>query len=76
MENNAIINARLKDLLEVLDMRATVNIFINEDGDLSIRYAEVYKIAADKEFIKTYGDREVIGFIRVLNVTNIMIEEV
>ena len=74
MKNNAIINARLKDLLEVLDMRATVNIFINEKN--SIRYAEVYELAADKEFIKTYGDRAVIGFIRVINVTNIMIEEV
>lgn len=74
MDNNAIIKARLKDLLEVMDMRKTVNIFINEKK--SIRYAEVYELAADKEFIETYGDREVIGFIRVINVTNIMIEEV
>lgn len=69
-----IIRARLKDLLEVLDMRATVNIFTDEKT--SIRYSEVYEIAADKEFIKAYGDREVTGFIRVINVTNIMIEEV
>ena len=69
-----IIRARLKDLLEVLDMRATVNIFTYENT--SIRYSEVYEIAADKEFIKAYGDREVRGFIIAINITNILIEEV
>ncbi len=71
---NDIIKARLTDLLEVMDMRAMVNIFISKTK--SIRYAEVYEIAADKEFIKAYGDKAVIGFIRALNITNILIEEV
>lgn len=67
MENNAIINSRLKELLEVLDARAAVDIFImdNERGKeytSILRSARVYELLADNEFMKKYGrDYEVIG---------------
>ena len=76
---NAIINGfRLKDLLNILDARACVSVFTGI-GDKAIiggvSPARVYELLADKEFIDTYGNRDVIGLVSFINVTNILIEE-
>lgn len=79
MTNNAIINARLKDMLNVLDARATVNIYVENrlfEKQTSVKYSQVYEILADKDFIEEFGDYDVIGFISVINTTNILIKEV
>lgn len=79
MTNNAIINARFKDILNVLDARATVNIFVENrlfEKQTSVKYSQVYEILADKDFIEEFGDYDVIGFINVINTTNILIKEV
>ena len=74
MIKNANIRATLEDMLDVLDMRGTVNIYTGETT--SIKYAEVYELIADKEFIKAYGEYKVSGFnISFGNVISILIEE-
>lgn len=75
MEKNANINARLVDLLDVLDARKTVNVFLKEykgDGQISIRYDTVYELLADKDFMRAYKNHEVFGLNLGL-VTNILI---
>ena len=75
MEKNATINARLVDLLDVLDARKTVNVFLKEykgEKQTSIRYDTVYEILADKDFMRAYYNHEVIGLNLGL-VTNILI---
>ena len=76
MIKNANIRATLEDMLDVLDMRGTVNIFTSETQ--SIKYADVYEVIADKEFINIYGEYKVSAFnIETFgNVVNILIEEV
>lgn len=75
--NNAIINGfRLKDLLNILDARALVSVYAGITVDDKIKSALVYELLADKEFIKTYGNKEVNGLVSFINVTNILIEEV
>ena len=76
MENNAIINSRLKDLLDVMDARIHINIFIYEGaGQKCIMAAEVYKILCMPSFMDKYKNFEVVGLNLGL-VTNILIEEV
>lgn len=74
MKNNAIINSRLKDLLDVMDARTTVNIFVEEkDGNQrSVAYCKVYNLLDSTDLIKKY---EVIGLNCGLT-TNILIKEV
>lgn len=53
MKNNAFINCRLKDLLQILDARSYIDIFTSETELLKSGY--VYKFLADTEFLKEYG---------------------
>lgn len=77
---NATIQGRLFDLLEVLDARKVVNIFelveIKDDKikSESIKYAYVYEILGDMDFIKTYKNYEIVG-IDLGFTTNILIKE-
>ena len=77
---NATIQGRLFDLLEVLDARRVVNIFeleeIKDDKikSSSIKYAYVYEILGDMDFIKTYKNFEIVG-IDLGFTTNILIKE-
>lgn len=75
--NNAIINGfRLKDLLNILDARAIVSIFTGiTSNDIIKDSCKVYEILADKDFLETYGKREVKGLVSFINTTNILIEE-
>ena len=73
MKNNAHISIKLADLLEILDARKTVNIFISEKE--SVKFALVYEILADKDFIKAYGDKSVIGISGIIGYTNILLKE-
>lgn len=77
MEKNAIINMRLEDLLEVLDARATVNIFVgDENTQTSIKFVRVYEFITEPELMNKYAACKVIGLTRTLTSTNILIEEV
>lgn len=73
MKNNAHINITLADLLEVLDARKTINIFISETK--SLKFGFVYEILTDKDFISAYGKKSVIGISGIIGYTNILIKE-
>lgn len=75
MENNAILNIRLVELLNILDARATVSIFTKIDGEPVKSNFKVYELLADSYFIKAHKNTEVKGLISFINVTNILIEE-
>ena len=76
MEKNATINSRLKDLLDVMDARATVNIFIErEDGKhKSLVFCRVYEVFSSPDFNRKYKNCEVVGLCCGLT-TNILIKE-
>ena len=76
MEKNAVINLTLETLLEILDARAIVNVFL-EDQDKPLKLKTgVYRLLADTDrFIESYGNYRVIGLARVLGLTSILIKE-
>ena len=75
MTKNAIINSRLYDLLNVLDARATVNIFVVEgETQKSIKYARVLEILTDPDFMRDYKTYEVVG-LNIGLVNNILIDK-
>lgn len=75
MEKNATINARLADLLEVMDARAMVNIFVGDmDKQTSIKFLRVYEFLAEPELMRKYKNYEVVGLNIGLQ-TNILIKE-
>lgn len=76
MEKNAIINSRLKDLLDVMDARAAVDIFIEdtENKQALLIARRVYEIIADPELMSKYKNYEVVGLCCGLT-TNILIKE-
>ena len=74
MEKNGIISIRLEDLVEMLDARKTVNIFVSKTE--SVKYCKVYELLADPDFMKAYGSRKVNGVIYcTFNILNVLIEE-
>ena len=73
MKNNAHISIKLADLLEILDARKTVNIFINENK--SVKFGLVYEVLTDKDFIAACGGKSVIGISGIIGYINILIEE-
>ena len=77
MKNNAIVNTRLEDLLNVMDARANVNIF-NKELSLDerlIRSEKLYYLIADGEVLSQFGSFKVIGLSVALGVASILIEE-
>lgn len=78
MEKNATIKATLGDLLEILDARAYINVFVeNADEDqTSVAYCRVYEFITDDGLMDDYKDLEVIGLNCGLPSTNILIKEV
>lgn len=74
MKNNAHISITLSDLLDGLDARKTINIFISENE--SVKFGYVYEVLTDKDFISVYGDKYVIGISGIVGYINILIEEV
>lgn len=77
MEKNGFLNITLSELLNALDARAIVSIFENAGaGSSDIKnFKRVYELLSDKDFIKRYGNRDVIGLLGMINVTNILVEE-
>ena len=73
MKNNAHINIKLADLLEILDARKTVNIYISEKE--SVKFGLVYEVLTDKDFIKAYGDKSVVGISGIIGYASILIKE-
>jgi hypothetical protein len=72
MEKNALINSRLKDLLDVMDARTTVSIFLEKDGKQTrIAFCKVYRLLVETDLIKKY---EVIGLNCRLT-TDILVKE-
>ena len=79
MTPNGYIYTRLQALLEVLDARAYVCIFLNTEnpqinpGTL-IREGILYNILADQEFMDTYAAYTISGISITLGKVNIQIE--
>ena len=73
MKNNAHISIKLADLLEILDARKTINIFISEKE--SVKFGLVYEVLTDKDFIAAYGGKSVIGITGIIGYTNILLKE-
>lgn len=73
MANNAFINATLKDMLEILEARSRVKVFLEENERLMFDTV-VYKLYDDYVLLRTYGDRRVIGITKGLNDTSLLIE--
>lgn len=73
MEKNAIIRGRLIDLLDVLDARATINIYV-EDKPLSVKNLRVFEFLSEPELMRKYKNYEVSG-LRLGLTTDIMIKE-
>lgn len=74
---NAIIKATLGDLLEILDARTIVSIFIDKGDYESFIYSStpVYELLSSSS-IKDYLKYEVIGINKTLGRTSILIKEV
>lgn len=87
MTNNAIMNGFLKDLLDILDARLNVDVFVDEGNETTggmqiknggkvsklLAHARVYELLANDEFMQTYGRHyEVVGLTVGLS-TSIMI---
>lgn len=78
MNNNAIVNTRLEDLLNVMDARANVNIFKSGRNTISgknelWKSVKVYQLLdSDYPVIMRY---KVIGLSVLLGDTSILIEE-
>ena len=75
MENNAIINMRLVELLNILDARTIITLFTEIGGEPVKSNVKVYELLADDEFIKAHKNTEVKGLVSFINVTNILIKE-
>lgn len=75
MENNAILNIRLVELLNILDARTIITLFTEIGGEPVKSNVKVYELLADDEFIKAHKNTEVKGLVGFINVTNILIKE-
>lgn len=76
---NATILTTLEALFEVMDPRATVNIFKETDNGNNelLRSNKLYNLLADNEFIgnRSIYNAKVIGLSIALGVASILIEE-
>lgn len=78
MTNNAIMNGFLKDLLDILDARLNVDIFVDEGAGKQalLRSARVYELLANDEFMQTYGrNYEVVGLTVGLSTSILITKE-
>ena len=75
MENNAIINIRLVDLLNILDARTTVSIFTEIGKEPVKNQFKVYELLADSDFMRANKNTEVNGIVNFIHITNILIKE-
>lgn len=77
MNNNAIINTRLEELLNVMDARANVNIFKSKENNKQdlLRSTKIYNFLSDGLLMTVYGDYKVVGLSIALGVTSILIKE-
>lgn len=75
-ENNAIIQGRLADLLNIIDARATISIFerVGNAEPIIQSNVQVYEIIANHDFMKTYKNYDVIG-LKCDLFTTIMIQK-
>lgn len=71
-ENNALIDGRLIDLLDILDCRTTVTIYTDETTQ--VFFGKVYEFLADKDLRRKYKNYEVVGLVLGL-AHNILIKE-
>lgn len=77
MKNNAIILTTLGGLLECLDTKKIVYIYLKRDKTEVCLKAQklVYEILVDKTFIKKYEKYKVVGLNQALGSISLMIEE-
>lgn len=61
-KNNAIIRGRLRDILDVLDARTIVNVYVGTaDENIPASNDKVMSLLADEVFMESLGNRPVIG---------------
>ena len=65
----------VESLIEVLDARANIDIFVLKDDGTNERILsrKVYEVLNDTDFFNEYGRRCILGISRALNITNILI---
>lgn len=75
MINNGHLSIGVKELLNIMDARARVNIFTGTKKEDLIKYnTYIYELLADKAFIDSYGSYSVAGIISLLgNSANVLI---
>lgn len=75
MENNGYMSISVKDLLNIMDARARVNIYTGTKKEDLIKHNNyIYELLADKAFIDSYSSYSVAGIISLLgNSANILI---
>lgn len=73
MENNAFIDIRFIDFLDILDARATITVFVGDDA--SIKHIKVYEFLAEPELVRKYRNYSVVGLKSDLGITTISIKE-
>ena len=71
-EKNAIIRINLNTLLEILEARAFVKIYVGENEIFS---GNVYEKLNDAEFNDKYGWYRVVGLASTISFTTILIED-
>ena len=75
MEKNAFNRITLENLLDILDARTMINVFVgDENGSKSIKFLKVYDFLSEPELMKKYKDRWVIGIHGGKGYTNILIK--
>lgn len=77
MKNNAVINARVEEILKVIDARAYTIIYLRDkDGKESLLYSGyLYDALANKSFIDTYGAYKLVGMSIIVSSVTLLIEE-
>ena len=75
MNNNAIITTTLEDLLNIMDARAYITIYIkSEKGELAQGSMKVYELLTRYELMEKWGRCHVVGLSTFGNCASILIK--
>ena len=77
MNNNAIITTTLEDLLNIMDARAYISLFVKEDDvdKCTGPTIRVYELLTDSEKMSKWGAYRVISLSTFNNVAGVLIKE-
>ena len=78
MKNKAFILMRPERLLEIMDARQNLEVYLvkKDDSFTLIKSGLVYEFLTDEEFLKEYKDANIIGINSMISNTSLYIEEV